>query len=382
VLAARNAVFLAFLLNGFLFATLVSRIPDLRGGLSLDNGALGLLLLSIAVGSILSLPSAGALIQRWSAGAVVRAGAACGATGVLVAGVGAGPLGLVPVCSLGLFAFGMGTGVWDVAMNVEGAEVERGLGRSIMPRFHAAWSVGGIAGAAIGVPMAALKAPMPLHFGVLGLLAVVLALRGTRLFLPAEEEKAAPSSAGSAWLEPRTLAIGVMVLAFTVAEGAAHDWLSLALIDGYDVAHWVGVTGYVTFVCAMTFGRFTGPVVLDRFGRAPVLWGSAALAAAGTMLVISGGPVVVVGLGILLWGFGASLGFPVGMSAAADDPARSAARVSVVSTIGYGAFLGGPPLLGWVGDRIGTLHALAAVTLLMVPAALTVFAARPARADR
>ena len=104
----------------------------------------------------------------------------------------------------------------------------------------------------------------------------MLALRGTRFFLPAEEEAAAPSSPGSAWLEPRTLAIGVMVLAFTVAEGAANDWLSLALIDGYDVAHWVGVTGYVAFVCAMTVGRVTGPVVLDRFGRAPVLWGSSA----------------------------------------------------------------------------------------------------------
>ena len=79
----------------------------------------------------------------------------------------------------------------------------------------------------------------------------------------------------------------------------------------------------------------------------------------------------------MVWGLGASLGFPVGMSAAADDPARSAARVSVVSTIGYGAFLAGPPLLGWLGDRVGTLEALSAVTLLMIPAAVTVFAARP-----
>ena len=84
----------------------------------------------------------------------------------------------------------------------------------------------------------------------------------------------------------------------------------------------------------------------------------------------------------MVWGLGASLGFPVGMSAAADDPARSAARVSVVSTIGYGAFLAGPPLLGWLGDRVGTLEALSAVTLLMIPAAVTVFAAQPARADR
>jgi MFS family permease len=99
----------------------------------------------------------------------------------------------------------------------------------------------------------------------------------------------------------------------------------------------------------------------------------------GIVLVVLGGGAVPVVLGIVIWGLGASLGFPVGMSAGADDPARSAARVSVVSTIGYGAFLAGPPLLGWLGDRVGTLDALLAVAVLMVPAALSVFATRPAR---
>ena len=91
------------------------------------------------------------------------------------------------------------------------------------------------------------------------------------------------------------------------------------------------MTGYVAFVCAMTVGRVTGPVVLDRFGRAPVLWASARpRPRRASLLVILGGHVVVVGLGIVVWGLGASLGFPVGMSAAADDPAPLRARVSVV----------------------------------------------------
>jgi hypothetical protein len=372
-------VVLAFVLNGFQFASFVSRIPDVRGGLDLDNGSFGLLLLTSAAGAVLALPSAGMLIHRASAGAVVRLGVLTASAGLFVAAVGAGPLGDVAVSATGLFFYGIGTSIWDVAMNVEGAEVERRLGRAIMPRFHASWSLGSIAGAGLGVPVAAVSIPLPVHLGVLSLLAAVLLLTGTRAFLPAEEEEETKASPASAWLEPRVLAIGLMVLCFAVVEGSANDWLSLALIDGYDVAHWVGVAGYALFVSAMTFGRVFGTVVLDRFGRAPVLWATTVAAAAGILLVVLGEHVVLVAAGIVIWGLGASLGFPVGMSAGADDATRSAARVSVVSTIGYGAFLAGPPLLGWLGDRVGTLDALLAVAVLMVPAALAVLAARPAR---
>lgn len=379
VTGARNCVALAFALNGLLFATLVSRVPDIRTGLRLGNGSLGLLLLGIAAGSVLALPSAGRLIEQTSAAGVVRLGAALSAVGLFVAALGVSSLAAVPPTLVGLFLYGIGTGIWDVAMNVEGAEVERCLGRTIMPRFHAGWSIGSIAGAGVGIPMAAWQVPMPAHLGVLSMVVLVLAVRSIREFLPSApmHAPASPTSAGSAWREPRTLAIGVMVLAFAVVEGSANDWLSLALIDGYDVRHWVGVAGFALFVCAMTTGRLLGPILLDRLGRAPVLWGTAAAAAVGILLVVNGGNIVLVGLGVVVWGLGASLGFPVGMSAAADDAARSAARVSVVSTIGYVAFLAGPPLLGQLADRVGTLDSLSVVALLMVPAALSVCAARP-----
>ena len=170
-----------------------------------------------------------------------------------------------------------------------------------------------------------------------------------------------------------------MVLAFTVAEGAANDWLSLALIDGYDVEHWVGVDR----LRRLRLRDDRGPT--HRAGRAgPVRPGAGPVGLGGPgrggiAPGVLGGSLVLVGLGILVWGLGASLGFPVGMSAAADDPARAAARVSVVSTIGYGAFLAGPPLLGALADRVGTLDSLSVVPLLMIPAALTVFAARRPR---
>jgi len=379
LLVTRNSVALSFALNGFCFATLVSRIPDVRSDLDLDNGSLGLLLLAIAAGSVLALPSSGRLIERFGAASVVRVGALFVACGLLVGSAGA-VTGSVSVTAVGFFINGIGVGVWDVSMNVEAAEVERRLGRTIMPRFHAGWSMGSITGAAIGVPMAAVHAPLVLHIGGFAVLALLAAWWSAGTFLePTPAVAANGSAAASAWREPRTLAIGVMVLAFALAEGSANDWLALSLIDGYGVRHWVGVAGFSLFVCAMTIGRLVGPVLLDRYGRAPVLWSTAAASFAGILLVVYGGSGVVVTAGILVWGLGASLGFPVGMSAAADDPVRAAARVSVVSTIGYAAFLAGPPLLGQVADRVGTLDALLVVAAFMIPAAATVFAARPTR---
>ena len=166
------------------------------------------------------------------------------------------------------------------------------------------------------------------------------------------------------------------MLAFALAEGSANDWLALALVDGHAATHAVGVAGYAAFVAAMTVGRLLGSAVLDRWGRAPTLWATAVLAAVGVLVVVHADTPALVTVGIVAWGLGASLGFPVGMSAAAEDPGRAAARVSVVSTIGYAAFLAGPPLLGAVGDRVGTLDSLQVVAVVLVPALLAIVAVR------
>lgn len=377
LLSARNAVAASFAFNGLLFASLVSRLPDLRERLDLSNGSLGALLLAISAGSLIALPSTGRVIDRIGAGATVRAGVLADTAGLSVAATGA-VTGSIPLAVVGLFVHGIGIGTWDVAMNVEAAEVERRMARTVMPRFHAAWSAGSFVGAGVGIVVVGLGVPVLAHLLGTAVVVALLAWAGTARFLPARvahAEEGAPRGR-SAWREPRTLAIGLMVLCFAMVEGTANDWLTLGLIDGYGVEHWVGVSGFALFVVAMTTGRLYGPVLLDRFGRPATLWASAALAAVGAVLTVLGGELPIVGLGILLWGLGASLGFPVGMSAAADDADRAAARVSVVSTVGYGAFLAGPPLLGHLGDRIGTLQVLLAVTALMLPAALSVLATR------
>ncbi|PUA80317.1 MFS transporter [Nocardioides currus] len=373
--AARNAVGFAFFLNGLVFASWVSRIPEVRSSFELSNGRLGLVLLSIALGSVLALPSTGAAINAWGTVRVVRLGATAASVGMVSAALGLGHT--LPLTVVGLFVYGLGIGVWDVAMNVEGAEVERGLGRTIMPRFHAGFSGGTVVGALLGALLIELSVPAAVHLVTVVVVSMLVVWRTSPAFLPiVEVHEEHRTSAARAWLEPRTLLIGVMVLALAMTEGTANDWLAVALVDGHDVSHAVGVAGFAVFVLAMTVGRVAGTGLIDRFGRVAVLWGTMVLAGAGVLLIVFADQPVLVVIGIVLWGVGASLGFPVGMSAAADDPVRAASRVSVVSTIGYAAFLAGPPLLGFVGDEVGTLKALLVVAVLLMPAALVVPSAR------
>lgn len=375
--SARSAVFAAFALNGVIFATLFSRMPLVRSELGLSNAELGLLLLAGSGASVLALPMSGPLIERFTAGAVVRAGALLSGASILVVTVGASVLHSVPVVAVGLVGYGVGQSVWDVAMNVEGAAVERHVGRSTMPQLHAGWSVGSLVGAGVGVGMAAGEVPLPVHAALIVVLAVPAALFSVRYYLPATGERPHGPRPRSAWTEPRTLAIGLMVLAFALVEGVAYDWLALAVVDGYDAPDWVGTSAFSLFLVLMLAGRLCSPWLLGRAGRTAVLWACCAAAAGGVVLTVYGAHPALVGLGIAIWGLGASLGFPVGISAAADEPRRAPARVSVVSTIGYAAFLAGPPLLGSIGDAVGTLHSLLVVAVVMVPAALTVLAARP-----
>ena len=378
VLTARNAVLATFFLNGFAFATWASRIPSVRHALGLGPAQLGLLLLAASVGAVLALPSSGGSVQRVGARRVVRTAAGVEAVGLLLVAVGAGVLETVPLTAVGLFLVGFGTGTWDVAMNVEGAEVERLLGRSIMPRFHASFSLGTVAGAGVGALVTFAGLGIAWHVGVVAVLVLFLGGLSVRGFLTVEPHAAdaPPSHALKAWTEPRTVLIGVMVLAMALTEGVANDWLGVAMVDGYGAPAWLGAAAFALFVAAMTTGRVFGTVLLDTFGRLPVLWGSMGVAGVGVLLVVLGQVPVLVVLGIVLWGVGASLGFPVGMSAAADDPAKAAARVSVVSTIGYTAFLGGPPLLGFLGSHFGVLEALLVVSVILVPSAFAVPAAR------
>lgn len=380
VVRARRAVAISFLVSGTGFASFASRVPAVRDALDLSSAQLGLLLLCLSGGSIMGLPLSGPIVQRFGPARTVLSASLAVTTGLVMLAAGLW-LGLVRPAVVGFVLMGLGVGVWDVAMNVEGADVERRLGRSLMPRLHAAFSLGTVAGAGLGAASAAARVPLAVQVLFVAALMPVSIAIAVHYFLPGcfNAVQQALSGALAAWREPRTLLIGLLVLGFAFMEGSANDWLAVAMVDGYGTSEALGAIGFGLFVSAMTVGRLFGSAALDRFRRVTVVRMSALTALIGLLLVLLSGSTVVALAGAALWGLGTSLGFPIGMTAAADDPQSAAARVSVVSSIGYTAFLAGPPLIGLMAQSTGILRALFIVSGALALALLTSNASRPLR---
>ena len=381
VASARTATLVVFGVSGFAGASWMARVPDVREQLQLTPGLLGLLLLALSVGSLIGLPLAGRLTHRFGSAGTVRLGAGFALPGLALSALATQYTGSMWWVMPGLLLFGLGIGVWDVAMNLEGTIVEQSLRRAIMPWFHAAFSGGTVLGALVGAGLVWLRVPLVPHLVTVAALGLATVWWGTGIFLPAFDEGAHDDLAAagpqrSAWLEPRTLLIGLVVLSAAFAEGTANDWMAVAFVDGHGIDKALGVVALAVFLSFMTAGRILGTQLLDRYGRVPVLRVLFVAAIVGCAMVVFGNTALAF-VGCAIWGVGASLGFPVGMSAAADDPRRAPARLSVVSTIGYTAFLAGPPLLGFLGDHYGVLRALLVVGAVGVLALLVVPAAKP-----
>ncbi|MEV7084811.1 MFS transporter [Streptomyces sp. NPDC093085] len=377
----RTAVFTLFLLPGLTISSWVSRTPDVRDLVGASTAQMGLILFGLAAGSMAGILCSGPLVARWGARPVIVAGTAAVAAAAAVIGIGAGTgSGLGVALGLGLFGLGMGGG--EVALNVEGAEVERLLGRSTMPAMHGFFSLGTVIGAVAGMGLTAVRFPVLVHLATVA--AVVLA--GLLLVIrhvppgvgrrPAAEDHGPSADRTPVWKDSKLLLIGCVILALAMAEGTANDWLPLVMVDGHGFDPALGSAVYAAFAAAMTVGRFVGGRAVDRFGRAAALCGSALVGAAGLALVIFVDHQAVAAGAAVLWGLGASLGFPVALSAAGDSGDDSAARVSLAATVGYVAFLVGPPSLGYLGEHFGLRQALLLVLVLVVAAAFATPAAR------
>jgi MFS family permease len=368
----RNALFALFLLPGLAWSSWITRTPDVRDQLSASTAEMGLILFGLSIGSILGVLASGVLTVRLGARPVIGIGVSLVVASMFVVGIGTAAA--VPfMVAFGLFVFGAGMGAAEIAMNVEGAEIERLLGVSVLPALHGFFSLGTVIGSILGIVATAIDFPVLWHLAIVGAVALVVVLVFFRV-IPAGTGKtaaatsAAPAQRSTVWTDKRLLLIGVIILAMAMAEGSANDWLPLLMVDGHGFDATSGSIIFTAFAVSMTVGRLCGGWFLDRFGATKVVSVCIGLAGVGLALVIFADNLIVAGAAVVLWGLGASLGFPVTISAAGESGPDSAARVSLVATIGYVAFLVGPPLLGFLGEANGLRSAMILVLALVVVA--------------
>ncbi len=389
------AVAVMFFGNGLVMASSFSRMPGIRDQVGATPTQLAFALVCVGLGSILGMPFTGRLVDRYSSQMVSRA-----ATAVCLAGWAMVPLaGSVPVLALLLLFTGVGTGVGDVAMNVQGHLVEQRRRRVMMPYWHGLFSLGAVAGALAGALAASLG--LPLGWQLLGVSAVLAVAMwfATTYYLP--DAGLHPASAEEPldepiFDEPQVVAsdrglfaalrrssitrvemvLGLIVFATAVGEGAANDWLALMLVDNRNAPQALGALTYAGFNLTMTLGRFAGGPVIQRFGRAPVLRAAGLIASAGVAALCLVPSTLVALLGAAAWGLGLSVVFPSAMSAAGEVPGRGGRAIAVVSTIGYGGFLLGAPLIGFLAHMMPLDRALLAVAVLVLLVAILASVAR------
>ncbi|WP_203580858.1 MFS transporter [Microbacterium hibisci] len=387
LVAWRTAIFAIFFVTGLGFASWASRLPAVKNDLGINDLQIGILLFVSGAASIVGLSLANVIVVRWGARRGMVATIITFSLGVFVVGLGVQLLESYAVTAVGLGLMGIGMAATDVMMNVEAAAVEQAFERTLMPLFHAFFSIGTVVGAGIGVAMAAWGIGVFWHLGAIGVLVLAAGLLALRL-VPSREivhddpatttsRRERVAEALAVWRDPRTYAIGAIMLGMAFAEGSANDWLTIAMVDGHDQTEAVGAVALTVFSVAMTVFRILGGPLVDRIGRVWTLRILAAAAAVGLVMFILAPSLPIAFIGVALWGAGASLGFPLGMSAAADDPVKAAASVSAAATIGYLAFLCGPPILGWISHEIGILPTLWIIVGLIVMSGLASGAAKP-----
>ncbi|MCM2129422.1 MFS transporter [Larsenimonas rhizosphaerae] len=347
------ALYALFLLPGTLAATWITRTPDIRDRLDAATDEMGLVLFGLAVGAMMGVLSAGLWVRRFG----TRSGQSL-------------------VAAAGLALFGAGMGLAEVAINIEGAAVERLSGRALMQTLHGCFSLGTVLGALVGIAFTAWRVPTEYH--LMGLTLVTLpafwwAIRG----LPLDTGKRAQPTAVradmpdtdtappvSVWKTPRVLMLGTIVLAVALSEGAANDWLPLLLVDVHGVSPALGSLGFMLFALTMTLGRFSGNALMRWLPRHTLFRLCIILALVGVALITLTEHSGVAIAAVVLWGIGTSVGFPLSMSAAGEGD-NGDAQVAATAIMGYIAFLAGPPMLGFIGEHAGLDRALMVVLAVL-----------------
>ncbi len=370
-----------FALDGFVFAGWVARIPAIKDQTGASAGALGLALLCVSVGATATMMTTGWLCRRLGSHATTVGLAVLLSLSVTLPPLTHSALAL----GLVLLVFGTGFGGLNVAMNSAAVDLIAALRRPVMPSFHAAFSLGGMAGAGLGGLIADHLSPTR-HLALLAAVGLVLAAGAGRTLLsvppPSPPETAANPAAGASAGARRGPArglvavFGLIALCTAYGEGAMADWAALHLHQDLDASAGVAAAGYSVFALTMAIGRLSGTALLERLGQTTTLAAGGATAAAGMLLGALAPTVWLTLLGFAVTGLGLANLFPVAIARAGALTGPSG--VAAASTLGYGGMLLGPPAIGFLADWLSLPAALTTVAALAAVAAVVAYATRNA----
>ncbi|GAA1596409.1 MFS transporter [Actinoplanes couchii] len=374
----RPPVLACFVLLGIEMGIWGSRIPEVRLQTGLSYGTLGIALFALPLATVLSL--------AFVSNAVIRHGSCA----VLRVAVLAAPVSLIPVgfarglamLALVLLLFGSALCLLNIAMNACAVDVEKTHQRPLMSSFHAAFSIGAIAGAGVGGVFAKLQWTPATSFTVTGIalfvagLALARALGVDEATDPGADDPAAPATdPNPAGIRRRdlhraVLLLGTLAMFSAAAEGAMTDWSVVYLHDALNAATGPASWGLTCFSAAVAAGRLAGNRLSARWGTVRLIQIGAAVAGSGLAAGVLSDTVPGMYLGLVLMGLGVSCVVPQIVSAAGHapvgHPSRNIAVVTGLSTVGS---LAGPVVIGAVAAAGGLTVAVTVPAALMLAVA-------------
>lgn len=360
---SRLAVKIIFFLNGFVHANYFSRLPRIQDQFGIDNGIVGLVLLSSSVGALLAMPFTGWLIIRNGSRRI-----AIFSTFFYCSLIPFVPLmpALWALIIL-FFLLGVSSGMLDVAMNSQAVMVEKQLGKPIMTSFHALFSIGMMLGAIGGSLFTKLGVGLFVHFTIVTVVSLITVYIA-RYYLIHDKPQLKIDD-GPAFRLPNAAMVSIGVIAFCsmLGEGAMADWSTnyMENIAGADPA--LAPIGLSAFALAMTIGRTLGDGARIRFGDRPLMIACGLTSAIGLSIALIFIQPFAVIAGLFIVGIGLSAIVPIAYSIAGhtkDLP--PGVGLAMVTTVGYSGFLFGPPIIGFLADWQTLRLAMLLVLLLFL----------------
>lgn len=360
---ARRAVCAVFAVHGAVSGTFATRIPWIREHLELSPGLLGLALVCVTLGASAAMPLSAILAHRYGPRRTLRhLSLLCCASLVLPPSLP----GLGALC-LGLFVFGCGLGLMDVAMNAHGVQLEERYGRSVMSGLHGMWSLGTLAGGAGGALAAHGGLDARIHVAFAAPVLAVMAVVASRWALDVQPPaaKTGPEPPRFALPGRGVLAIGAIGFCAVFAEGASMDWSGIYLSDVTGAPPGLAASAYTAFACMMAAARLTGDAAVRRFGAVRTVRSGGVLATAGGVLVVVARVPAVAVAGYALIGVGIAVVVPLCFAAAGRAATGQPGQaIAGVATLAYASGLAAPAAVGWIAEATSLPVSFALVTLL------------------